>query len=53
MLEEYGLIWETIVDGSRWVLIHEFPTSDGYNYPRVTAAIRLETGYPVAELEMV
>jgi hypothetical protein len=41
------------VDGSPWVLIHDFPTSEGYNHPRVTAAIRLETGYPGAELNMV
>ena len=52
-LEEYGDPWETIVDGSQWVLIHEFPTHDGYNHPRVTAAIRMETGYPKAELHMV
>jgi hypothetical protein len=52
-LEEYGLPWEAVVDGSPWVLIHDFPTSEGYNHPRVTAAIRLETGYPGAELNMV
>jgi hypothetical protein len=52
-LEDYGLPWETIVDGSQWVLIHEFPTHEGYNHPRVTAAVRLETGYPNAELHMV
>ncbi len=52
-LEEYGLPWETISDGSQWVLIHEFPTHDGYNHLRVTAAIRLETGYPNTELNMV
>jgi hypothetical protein len=52
-LEEYGLPWETIVDGSQWVLIHDFPTHEFYNHPRVTAAIRLETGYPHNELNMV
>jgi len=52
-LEEYGLPWETIVDGSQWVLIHEFPTPSGYNHARVTAAIRLETGYPTTALDMV
>lgn len=52
-LEEYGLPWETIVDGSQWVLIHEFPTYEGYNHPHVTAAIRMETGYPNTELNMV
>ena len=52
-LEEYGLPWETVSDGSQWVLIHEFLTHDGYNHLRVTAAIRLETGYPNTELNMV
>lgn len=52
-LEEYSLPWETIVDGSPWVLIHDFPTHDGYNHAKVTAAIRLETGYPHAALDMV
>ncbi|MGC2223815.1 MAG: E2/UBC family protein [Methylocella sp.] len=52
-LKEYGLPWETIVDGSPWVLIHEFPTHEGYNHPHVTVAIRLETGYPASQLDMV
>jgi hypothetical protein len=41
------------VDGSQWVLIHDFPLPDGYNNPTVTAAIRMETGYPNTELNMV
>lgn len=52
-LKEYGLSWETIVDGSPWVLIHDFPTHEGYDHPRATAAIRLETGYPISALDMV
>jgi hypothetical protein len=52
-LEDYGLPWETILDGSQWVLIHEFPTHEGYNHRRVIAAIRVETGYPNNELNMV
>lgn len=52
-LNEYGLPWETIVDGSPWVLIHDFPTHEGYNHARVTAAIRMETGYPASQLDMV
>ena len=52
-LEEYGLPWEAISDGSQWVLIHEFPTHSEYNHLRVTAAIRMETGYPNTELNMV
>ena len=52
-LSEYGHPWETIIDGSQWVLIHEFPTCKGYNHPHVTAAIRMETGYPNTALDMV
>ncbi|RWK53164.1 E2/UBC family protein [Mesorhizobium sp.] len=51
-LKEYGLPWETVADGSRWVLIHDFPTHEGYNHRTVTAAIRLETGYPQTALDM-
>ncbi len=51
-LKEYGLGWESIIDGSRWVLMHDFPTHEGYNHARVTAAIRMETGYPNSELNM-
>jgi hypothetical protein len=52
-LQDYGLPWETVVDGSQWVLIHDFPLPDGYNNACVTAAIRMETGYPNTELNMV
>lgn len=52
-LKEYGLPWETIVDGSHWVLIHDFPTHEGYDHRATTAAIRLETGYPQTALDMV
>ena len=53
VLDAYGHPWETIVDGSQWVLIHEFEAHEGYNHPCVTAAIRMETGYPNTELNMV
>lgn len=53
-LDAYGCPWETVVDGSPWVLLHGFPTQDaGYNHDAVTAAIRIETGYPKAALDMV
>jgi len=52
-LNEYGLPWEAVVDGSQWVLIHDLPTHEGYNHPKVTAAIRIETGYPNTRLDMV
>jgi hypothetical protein len=52
-LNDYGLRWETIVDGSQWVLIHGFPTYGPYIQQTVTVAIRLETGYPNSALDMV
>ncbi len=52
-LKEYGLAWEAVVDGSQWVLIHDLPTHQGYNHQKVTAAIRIETGYPNTKLDMV
>ena len=52
-LDEYGLPWETLVDGSQWVLIHDFPTHPGYTHPAATIAVRMETGYPNTELNMV
>lgn len=52
-LKEFGLPWETVIDGSHWVLIHEFPAGERYDHPGPMAAIRMETGYPNAGLDMV
>lgn len=52
-LDQYGLRWETIIDGSQWVLIHDFQVPDGYNHGSATVAIRMETGYPDTALDMV
>ena len=42
-LEAYGLPWEALVEGSQWVLIHDFPTHAGYNHERVSIAVRIES----------
>ena len=52
-LEDYGLPWEAVVDGSMWVLIHNFSLPEGYNHEKATVAIRIETGYPNTQLDMV
>ena len=52
-LDECGYSWETVVDGSQWVLLNNFPVPPGYVHTAVTTAIRLETGYPDAPLDMV
>ena len=52
-LDDYGLPWETVVDGSQWVLVHDFPTFGPYTSATAIAAIRIETGYPSTPLDMV
>lgn len=44
--------WESLKDG-RWVLIYDFPVSDGFTVDKTTAAIQLSPAYPVAPLDMV
>lgn len=52
-LDIYGLRWEIIVDGSIWVLLHDFPLPPGYTETHIILAIRLETGYPLTALDMM
>lgn len=52
-LDEYGCDWETLSDGSQWVLLNQFTVPVGYSLDHVTVAVRLETGYPDAQLDMV
>jgi hypothetical protein len=53
-LDARGLPWETIIsNGGRWVLIHTFPVSGGYNHSSVDVAVKIEPGYPDTQLDMV
>lgn len=53
-LESLGRPWETVVDGgARWVLIHQWPVPAGYDRSEVSLAVRIEPGYPDAQLDMV
>ena len=52
-LNGLGLLWETVNDlGMQWVVIHDYPVASGYNYQAVSVAIKIETGYPRAPLDM-
>lgn len=44
--------WESIVEGN-WVLLPNFPLPDGYTCSATTAAIKIASGYPVTQLDMV
>ena len=49
-----GRPWETIIDGgSRWAFMHDWPIVGGYNHAFVSAAVRIEQGYPDTQLDMV
>lgn len=53
-LEGQELGWDTVLDSSgSYVLIHDVPVPEGYNHQTVTAAIRIESGYPQTQLDMV
>jgi Prokaryotic E2 family E/Multiubiquitin len=52
-LNSLGLQWEALVNGGRWVLIHDHPLPGGYVAQTANMAIRMEGGYPPAKLDMV
>lgn len=52
-LTSYGLPWEVVLDGSTWILMHNFPLPEGYTQTHVTLAIRMEGGYPFTPLDMM
>lgn len=52
-LEDLGLPWEAVNDGGmQWVIIHNYPVPHGYNVTDVSVAVKIETGYPRAQLDM-
>ncbi len=52
-LEDLGLPWEAVNDGGmQWVVIHNYPVPPGYNVKDVSVAVKIETGYPRAQLDM-
>ena len=52
-LDARGLRWETIHDaGGQWLILHDFPTYEGFNHRQANLAIQIAPGYPVAPLDM-
>lgn len=53
-LDSNTLKWETIKDGSgMWVIIHNYPIPVGYSHSIVNLALKIESGYPVTQIDMV
>ncbi|MEA9762494.1 multiubiquitin domain-containing protein [Xanthomonas campestris] len=51
-LSSTGLYWQTIIDGSRWLVVEGYPLPAGYNVPRCVIAIEIPESYPTAQLDM-
>lgn len=53
-LDSLGLPWEAIKVGHvNWVLVQEYDIVEGYNISKATLGIRMDAGYPTAQLDMV
>lgn len=53
-LEALGLPWEAVhQDGAMWLVIHRYPVPPGYNHSEISAAFRIQAGYPTAQIDMV
>jgi hypothetical protein len=53
-LNKLGLVWEAVkIEGALWVFIHEYPLPDGYNVSSASLGVRISSGYPTAQLDMV
>lgn len=52
-LNSLGLPWETLSDSTgMWIIVYNYPVCSGYNVETVTVAIKVEPGYPRAQLDM-
>lgn len=52
-LDGLGLPWEAVNDqGMQWVIVHDYPVAVGYNHQKISVAVKIETGYPRAPLDM-
>lgn len=53
-LEIQGRPWETVTEhGGRWLILHKFLVPVGYDHREVSAAFRIEPGYPDAQIDML
>lgn len=48
-----GYIWDTIREGTnQWLIVRNFPVSEGYNVQSVDVALMIPPGYPSAQIDM-
>lgn len=44
--------WETVNEGRRWLIIHDYALPQGYNIPSCTIALEIPASYPTAQIDM-
>ena len=53
-LNARGLPWETVVvGGSRWLLVHDYLITTGYNHATASVALLIPPGYADTPIDMV
>ncbi len=45
--------WETIISNGNWVIIKGYPVPSGYSIDKVDIALKIDSGYPTAQIDMV
>lgn len=51
-LARVGLRWQTVMDGSRWLIVEGYPLPAGYNASSCSIAIVMPESYPTGQLDM-
>ena len=51
-LDARGRLWETILNGQRWLLVGNYEVCSGYNHAEVTVALSIESAYPDSQIDM-
>lgn len=52
-LNAEGFKWETILSNGNWVIIKDYPVPSGYSVDKVDIALKIDHGYPTAQIDMV
>lgn len=53
-LEHLNLTWEAVnLQSALWIFIHNYPLPEGYNTTKATLGVRITSGYPTAQLDMI
>lgn len=52
-IESTGYEWESIISPQgNWVVIHNYPIPMGYTVSHASVALKIESGYPVSQIDM-